>query len=100
MPSPTLKKHIDPTSVIVGPRVTEKASELAERNVYTFDVTKFADKQSVIAAIKTLYKVTALDVKFSTVPSKAVFSRGKAGVRAGGKKAYVKLKKGDTIEFV
>ncbi len=100
MPSPTIKKHIDPTSVIVGPRITEKASTLSEKNVFTFDVTKFADKQSVIAAIKALYKVEAIDVKFAPVPSKTVFSRGKVGTRSGGKKAYVQLKKGDTIQFV
>ncbi len=100
MPSPLQKKNLDATSVIIAPRITEKASVLSERGVYTFDVTPFADKYSVTKAMKELYKVNAVDVRFNTTPGKPVFSRGKAGFKKGGKKAYVTLKKGETIQFV
>jgi ribosomal protein L23 len=40
-------------------------------------------------------------VRVAAVPSKAVFTRGtnRWGRTAGGKKAYVYLKKGETIEL-
>lgn len=92
-------KH-DPVSVIIGPRITEKAARLAEKKVYTFNVTQAANAASIKAAIKTLYKVNPIDVKIVAVPSKRSFVRGKAGVKQGGKKAYVTLGKKETIEFV
>lgn len=100
MASPKHIKHIDPASVIIGPRITEKASILAEKNVYSFNVTKVADKTSVKAAIKALYKVSPIDVRFISIPAKVVMSRGRLGKQAAIKKAYVELKKGETIEFV
>ena len=100
MASPKYIKHIDPASVIIGPRITEKASVLAEKNVYSFNVTKVADKTSVKAAIKALYKVSPIDVRFISIPAKTVISRGRLGKQNAIKKAYVELKKGETIEFV
>ncbi len=96
----TITVKNDPVSVILGPRITEKAARLAEKKVYTFNVTQEATAATVKAAIKTLYKVNPIDVKLVTVPLKRVFVRGKAGVKKGGKKAYVTLGKKETIEFV
>jgi large subunit ribosomal protein L23 len=87
--------------IIISPRITEKASEGAhDKNIYAFNVTKDANKKGMMEAIKALYKVEALDVRFVPVVRKRVFSKGKWGMTAGGKKAYVQLKKGDKIEFV
>ena len=96
----TLIVQKDPVSVVIGPRITEKAARLADKHVYTFNVTKEATSATVKAAMKTLYKVNPIDVKLVTIPSKNVFVRGKAGVKKGGKKAYVTLSKKETIEFV
>ena len=90
----------DVTSVIVRPRITEKASMQVEKNVYTFEVSKAANKSSIMQAIRELYKVTPIDVRVVAIPTKSVFSRGKFGTKKGGKKAYVQLAKGDKIEFV
>jgi large subunit ribosomal protein L23 len=46
------------TSVIIKPRITEKAALLGEANVYTFEVQKGANKYEVRDAIKALYNVT------------------------------------------
>ncbi len=90
----------DPT-IILAPRVTEKASMQAEiANVYVFEVTKNANKTSIAQAIKGLFKVTPTKVRIATNPSKAVFTRGKWGRKGGVKKAYVHLAKGDKIEIV
>ncbi|MBA3550831.1 50S ribosomal protein L23 [Patescibacteria group bacterium] len=92
--------HIDLSHVIVRPRITEKASMKAEKNVYAFEVSVRSDKKSISAAVKALYNVTPVKVAIVAIPTKEVFVRGKWGIKKGGKKAYVYLKKGETIEFV
>jgi large subunit ribosomal protein L23 len=87
-------------SVLESPRITEKAVLSSEsKGVYAFNVTPEATKKGVIASIKNKYKVTPVKVRLLAVPSRAVSRAGKWGVRSGGKKAYVYLKKGDKIEF-
>jgi len=86
--------------IIKNPRITEKASFAHEQNVYTFDVSKGANKTEIKKAIFTLYNVKPIKVNVLPVPKKNVFSRGKAGVKGGGRKALVYLKAGDKIEFV
>ncbi len=88
------------TQIIKNPRITEKASFAAEKNVYTFDISKSANKSEIKKAVFALYKVHPLKVNVLPVPKKKTFSRGKAGSRGGGRKAFVYLKKGDKIEFV
>jgi len=90
-------------SVILGARITEKASVLAEKNVYTFNVAPKTTKSEIAKAIKAAYKVTPLQVRTVTIAKKSTNPRGrrgKPGTTGGGKKAYVYLKKGDTIEVL
>ena len=89
-------------SVIVHPRITEKAIAMNDNNVYTFVVRRDATKYTVMAAVKALYNVTPVKVnivnkKPATTMSRA---RGRELTVAGYKKAYVYLKKGDTITLV
>jgi len=89
-------------AVIVAPRITEKAVSMSERNVYTFVVRPNATKYAVRDAIKALYNVTP--VKVNIVNKKAAkrvkgFS-GRTVHDKGIKKAYVYLRKGDTINLV
>ena len=93
------KMHSSLLSVLVRPRVTEKASLKAQNNVYAFEVSKEATKDTVARAIQDKYKVTPVKVHMVAIPSKMVFVRGKKGVKGGGKKAYVYVKKGEAIEF-
>lgn len=87
--------------VLRRPRITEKASRLSEMRVYCFDVHPDANKALVSRAVKELYNVTPKKVTFSKVPSKSVGARkGRPGKTAQGKKAFVFLKAGDTIQFV
>jgi large subunit ribosomal protein L23 len=85
---------------IVKPRVTEKAGLLSEKGIYVFDVRIDANIKQIAAAITEAYKVTPTKINVAAVKSKAMFVRGKKGKTVAGKKAYVFLKKGDTIEFV
>ena len=97
MKTDSLKKK---STIIKRPRITEKATMLAENNVYTFDISLEATKKEVAKVIEALYKVKPLKIAVSYVKAKKIFARGKAGVKKGGKKALVYLKKGDKIEFV
>ncbi|MEI8270842.1 MAG: 50S ribosomal protein L23 [bacterium] len=86
--------------IIKNPRITEKASFNAEQNIYTFDVTENANKTEIKKAIFSLYKVHPVKVNILRVQDKQVMSKGKKGVKSGGKKALVYLKKEDKIEFI
>ena len=86
--------------IIKNPRITEKASFNAEQNVYTFNVETSANKKEIKKAIFALYKVKPVKINILPVPYKNVVSKGKKGVRGGGKKAVVYLKKEDKIEFI
>jgi large subunit ribosomal protein L23 len=91
------------TKIISNPRITEKASLLAEKNIYTFDVAPKATKNEIKKAIQALYKVTPTAVRTVVMATKVTTPRGKKGrpgTTAGGKKAYVYLKKGDKIEVL
>jgi large subunit ribosomal protein L23 len=91
---------MDKAAVIVCPHITEKSGILSQSNVYTFVVTKEANKPMIAQAVKALYKVTPTKITVVNLPSKNVFVRGKKGVVSGMRKAVVTLKKGDKIDFV
>lgn len=93
----TLKTNI---FTLKSPRITEKSSMLQERNVYVFNVEVSASKKDVEKAVKTQYKVTPVKINMVKVPAKNVVVRNKAGRTTLGKKAYVFLKKGDTLKLV
>ena len=85
------------STIILAPRITEKASQQSMANAYTFIVAKNATKHTVLAEVKKEYKVTPLAINITNMPTKNTFIRGKHGTQAGIKKAIVFLKKGDTI---
>lgn len=95
-----VERHI--TSVIVKPRITEKAALLGESNVYTFEVQKGANKYEVRDAIKALYNVTPTRIHMVHQRPRHSMSRsrGRDMMQHGLQKAYVYLKKGDRIELV
>ena len=92
----------DLSSVIVKPRVTEKAVGMGEKNVYTFVVRKDATKFDVRDAVKEFFGVTPMKVNIGNKSPRQYLSRskGKKVTEKGMKKAYVYLKEGDTIDLV
>jgi large subunit ribosomal protein L23 len=97
---PVVAKDI--TSIIIKPRITEKAALLSEKNVYAFEVKKGASKYDVRDAVKALYKVTPTRVHIVNKQPRHSMSRarGRDMMESGLRKAYVYLKKGDRIELV
>ncbi len=90
----------DRVNALVRPHITEKAAILAEKGTYVFQVAKNTNKIEIAKAIQALYGVTPVRVNIVNLPSTRVIVRGKAGVKAGVRKALVTLKKGDKIELI
>jgi large subunit ribosomal protein L23 len=88
------------TSSILRPRITEKSGLLSQSGVYTFEITRNANKLSIKQAVVSLYKVTPAKIAIVNTPDRKVFIRGRRGVVPGVRKALVTVKKGDKIDFV
>lgn len=87
--------------VLKRPWLSEKALIGTEAGCYVFEVPGDATKFDVAAAIEKYYKVTPVKIRIANLPAKTVSLRTRRGVgtRARRHKAYVYLKKGDTIQF-
>ena len=90
----------DLASILIRPRITEKATLVSESSIYTFQVAASATKGEIAKAFSEKYKVTPVKVTTVTNHQKKVIVRGKRGVKAGFKKAYIYLKKGEKIEIM
>ena len=88
--------------VLLKPHFTEKSVKMGDDNVYTFEVKRDATKHAIAAAVKALYNVTPVKVNtVNKLPAKRLKgSTGRMVKRTGLKKAYVYLKKGDSITLV
>ena len=86
--------------IIVRPHITEKSGMLAQTGVYTFEVVKGANSQQVAEAVEVMYKVVPERVSVLPIRAKKTSYRGIPGFTPKSMKAYVYLKKGDTIEFI
>jgi large subunit ribosomal protein L23 len=94
------QKHA--SKVLLSPRVTEKGAYLGSTGVYVFNVHKDANKREISEAVHAIFKVWPRMVRVARIPRKQAVTRGtnRMGKTAGGKKAYVYLKEGDTIEVI
>lgn len=92
---------VDVKSAIHRPRLTEKAANLSTGNVFTFEIAAGATKHDVMRSVTALYKVKPVKVNIVNVKGKKVALRTRRGmgVKNNSRKAYVYLKKGDTIDF-
>lgn len=89
--------------ILKEPRVTEKATLVSERGAYVFNVHPKASKDEIAKAVTALYRVKPAKVNVVNIPAKRLdtrSSRMRKGAKSGGRKAYVYLKAGETIEIV
>ncbi len=88
--------------IILSPRITEKGAYMSVLGAYVFNVGVDANKFEIASAMKELFKVTPRMIRVVTIPRKEVATRGtnRKGQTRRGKKAYVYLKKGQTIDIV
>jgi large subunit ribosomal protein L23 len=89
-----------PQEIVIRPVITEKTLRLAEReNTYTFRVRSEANKVQVRDAVERLFRVSVLAVRTQKLPGKRRRVGRYLGSTTPWKKAVVKVKEGDTIEF-
>lgn len=90
------------STVLKAPHFSEKALIGSGSGVYVFQVPADANKHEVAAAIEKFYNVVPVKVRMANLPAKTVSLRTRRGVgtRARRHKAYVYLKKGDTLNLV
>lgn len=84
---------------ILSPVVTEKATNLAERNQLVFRVPLEATKPEIKAAIEGLFGVKVMAVNTLVAKGKTKRFRGRPGRRSDVKKAYVELAQGQSIDL-
>jgi large subunit ribosomal protein L23 len=89
--------------ILKRPIVTEKMTALQDKGQYAFEVKREANKIEIARAVEKKFNVTVLDVRTMRHKGKAktqLTRRGRfSGRTAAWKKAIVRLKEGDKIEF-
>ena len=90
------------STVLKAPHFSEKALIASGQGVYVFQVPADATKHEVAAAIEKFYSVVPTKVRMVNLPAKTVALRTRRGIgtRSRRHKAYVYLKKGDTLNLV
>ena len=86
--------------VIRRPLVTEKSTiERELQNIVTFEVDLRANKTEIRRAVEVLFDVQVLGVRTSRVRGKKRRVGRNIGYKPSWKKARVRLREGDSIEF-
>lgn len=85
---------------IKQPHISEKASYLAEKDQYIFEVLPNYNKKEIKDAVEGIYKVDVLSVNIIKIPAKKRRLGRTEGFRKAYKKAIVKIKEGQKIEIL
>ena len=87
--------------VLLGPHVTEKTTNIGESsNQYVFQVMTDATKPEIKQAVETLFEVDVDAVRVTNVKGKEKRFGQRMGRRKDWKKAYVRVKDGQSIDFM
>jgi large subunit ribosomal protein L23 len=88
-------RHYD---IILGPVITEKATNAAEHNKVVFRVANTATKPAIKAAVEKLFDVKVVSVNTLVRKGKVKRFKGTVGRQSDVKKAVVTLAEGQTID--
>ena len=94
------RKFSQAWKVLKTPQITEKATDLAKQNKYTFQVDPKTNKIEIKKVIEDLYKVNVLRIRILNVPAKKRRLGRISGWKKGYKKAIVTIKEGQKIEVL
>ncbi|ANB18627.1 50S ribosomal protein L23 [Dokdonella koreensis] len=86
--------------VLRAPLVSEKTARLQEANQYVFEIAQAATKADVKAAVEQLFDVQVEAVNVVTIKGKTKAFRSRVGTRGNRRKAYVRLREGQTIDVM
>ncbi len=93
-------KELAYQEVVLRPIVTEKTIAQAERaNTYTFQVREAANKVQIRRAVEHLFNVGVADVRTQRYLGKRRRMGKYFGSTGNWKKAIIRVKEGDTIDF-
>lgn len=88
------------TQVLLSPVVSEKSAIAADKNrQFTFKVVPDATKREVSKAVEIMFDVEVESVRVMNVKGKRKRFGAYLGKRKDWRKAYVKLKEGNDIDF-
>ena len=82
------------------PHISEKATYLAEKDQYIFEISPNYNKNEIKKAVEGLYGVDVLSVNMIKIPAKKRRLGRTEGFRKAYKKAVVKIKNGQKIEIL
>ena len=86
--------------VLLSPVVSEKSAMVADKGrQYAFKVLPDANKAEIRRAVELMFEVNVEQVQVANVKGKAKRFGAIRGRRSDWKKAYVKLKPGQDIDF-
>ena len=85
---------------IKQPHISEKATYLAEKDQYIFEVSPNYNKNEIKKAVEGIYGVDVLSVNVIKIPAKKRRLGRTEGWRKAYKKAIVKIKNGQKIEIL
>ena len=89
---------IDPHQIILRPVITEKSTDLKEKNrEVCFEVAPRANKSEIKKAVETLFKVKVADVRTQAKHGKERRVGRSSGRTKDWKKAFVRLKEGEKM---
>lgn len=86
--------------IVKEPHISEKASNLAEKNVYVFKVRGGINKSEIKKSVEGIYGTDVLSVNIVKIPRKKRRIGKAEGFKKGYVKAMVKIKEGQKIEIL
>jgi large subunit ribosomal protein L23 len=86
--------------VLKAPQVTEKATDLLQKNQYVFKVFPKTNKTEIKRVLEESYGVDVESVRIINIPRKKRRLGRVQGWQEGYKKAIVKIKEGQKIEIL
>lgn len=87
-------------AILKNARITEKAANNSQYSIYTFNVAVGATKSEIAKAFQAKYNKKPIKVNTVNILPKTFFRRGQLGKGTFGKKAYVFLPKGVTVDIM
>lgn len=86
--------------VLLAPHVSEKAAFFADAGQHVFKVATTATKLEIKKAVESLFEVEVTDVRVVNVKGKIKRFGAREGKRSDWRKAYVRLKEGQSIDLM
>ncbi|MGF1643501.1 MAG: 50S ribosomal protein L23 [Thiotrichales bacterium] len=87
--------------ILLSPHVSEKAANAADAaNAYVFRVANDASKPEIKEAVQKLFQVEVESVRVVNLKGKTKRFGARLGRRSDTRKAYVKVKAGQQIDFM